>query len=242
MPVALVTGSAGGIGRQILLDLAATGHDVVVHYLSSEQAAEQTVQEALELAHKGGQQIRSLALPADLRQESEANGLVEEVQHQLGSLDILVNNVGNYHFGPISELDSATWQEMLDTNLNCTFYLCQKAIPKMREKGWGRIVNIGYAGAEYLRARPSIVAYNIAKTGVILYSKALAKSYAADGITVNVVSPGVMENSVTKPLDAIPFGREGKLAELSDAVLFLVSEKAAYLTGSTLEVAGGWNL
>ena len=112
----------------------------------------------------------------------------------------------------------------------------------MRKTGFGRIINIGYAGAEYLKARPGIVAYQIAKTGVILYSKALAYTEAGSNITVNVISPGVMENSTSKPVMEIPGGRTGKLSELVSATRFLLSKDASYITGVTLEVAGGWNL
>src|SRR5690606_10930025 len=152
-------------------------------------------------------------------------------------------NVGNYHQGPMSELSGAMWREMFASNLDATFFTCQQALPYLRAApAGGRIVNIGYAGAEQVRSRPSSVAYGIAKTGVILYSKALAKAEAASGVTVNVVSPGVMENSVSQPLQEIPMGRLGKLEELVAAVEYLLSAEAAYVTGVTLEVAGGWNV
>ena len=128
----------------------------------------------------------------------------------------------------LDELDVATWHEMFDSNLHCTFYLCRAAVPLMRSAGRGRIINLGFAGSEQLKARPSIAPYAIAKTGVILYSKALAKTVARDGITVNVVSPGVMENSVAQPVSEIPLGRTGTLLELSSAVLYLASDEAAY--------------
>ena len=160
----------------------------------------------------------------------------------LGGLRALVNNVGDYHKGPLAELDPATWHHMFDSNLHATFYTCQRAVPLLRAGGGGRVVNLGYTGSELLKARPGIVAYQIAKTGVILYTKALARSEAAHGITANVVSPGVMENSVTQPLEEIPLGRSGTLDELVSAVRYLLSPPAAYVTGVHLEVAGGWNL
>ncbi len=236
-PAALVTGSAKGVGRAVLLGLAADGFDVAVHYRNSDEAAQRTAEEAM------GYGVRAVTLRADVTVEAEARELVDTARQELGRLDVLVNNVGDYHHGPLAELTGETWRYMLDSNLNSTFYTCQQAVPHLRgsERG-GRIVNIGYAGAEMLRARPGIVAYGIAKTGVILYSKALAKVEARHGLTVNVVSPGVMENSVTKPLDEVPMGRLGELRELVAAVRFLVSEEASYVTGVTLEVAGGWNL
>ena len=236
MPVALVTGSAKGVGRALVLALAGAGYDVAVHYRFSAAEAEHTAQKAR------AEGVQAHTFQADVTKADEAEGLVQNVYHTMGSLDVLVNNVGNYHQGPLAELSVETWLEMFDSNLHCTFYLCRAALPLMQRAGWGRIINLGFAGAELLKARPSIVAYSAAKTGVILYSKALAKTYAGEGITVNVVSPGVMEQSVAQPADALPLGRPGRFSELSSAVLYLISNEASYVTGVTLEVAGGWNL
>ncbi len=236
-PAALVTGSAKGVGRALVLALAEDGYDVAVHYRRSRDEAERVAAEAR--AHGGA----AVALAADVTVEAEARGLVDAAHGAFGRLDVLVNNVGNYHHGPLAELTSEVWHEMFASNLHATFYTCQQAVPLLRAapRG-GRIVNVGYAGAELVKARPGIAAYGIAKTGVILYSKALARSEAASGVTVNVVSPGVLENSVTKPLGEIPMGRAGRLEELVAAVRYLLSPEAAYVTGVTLEVAGGWNV
>ena len=236
MPVALVTGSAKGVGRALVLALAGAGYDVAVHYRFSAPEAETTAQKAR------AEGVQAHTFQADVTKADEAEELVQNVYRTMGSLDVLVNNVGNYHQGPLAELSVETWLEMFASNLHCTFYLCRAAVPLMQAAGWGRVVNLGFAGAELLKARPSIVAYSAAKTGVILYSKALAKTYAGGGITVNVVSPGVLEGSVAQPADALPLGRPGKLSEVSSAVLYLVSDEASYVTGVTLEVAGGWNL
>ncbi|MCA9838418.1 MAG: bifunctional dihydropteridine reductase/dihydrofolate reductase TmpR [Trueperaceae bacterium] len=235
-PAALVTGSAKGIGKAILLALAEHGYDVAVHYRSSQQEAHDVAKEAEKLG------VKAITLQADVSVAEEARMLVEKAHEQFGRLDVLVNNVGNYHKAALAEVSPKDWHEMFDSNLHAVFYTCQTAVPYMQKQGKGRIINIGFAGAEQLIARPVITAYGIAKTGVILYSKALAKSEAASGITVNVVSPGVMENSESKPVKDIPLGRTGNLAELTSAVSFLVSDEASYITGITLEVAGGWNL
>lgn len=236
MPTALVTGSAKGIGKALVSALAQTGYDVAIHYNRSRDAA-------LELKSQlEGYGVRAIALQADVTQEREAQRLIETTQNQLGRLDVLINNVGNYHKGPLDEVTPEIWHAMLDSNLNATFYTCQHAIPIMRAQGYGRIINIGYTGAEHLIARPQVAAYSIAKTGVILYSKALAKDNAEFGVTVNVVSPGVLENSDSKPMSELPMGRTGTLDEFSSAVMYLLSDAAAYITGVTLEVAGGWHL
>ena len=233
---ALVTGSARGIGRAIALALAAEGLDVAVHYRRSREGAHEVAAEAEALG------VRAVALAADVTAEAEAQRLVDDAADALGGLRVLVNNVGDYHKGPLAELDAGTWHHMLASNLHATFYTCQRAVPIMRAAGGGRVVNLGYAGAELLKARPGIVAYQIAKTGVILYTKALARSEAAHGITANVVSPGVIETSVSLPVDEIPLGRTGSLEELVGAVLYFLSPPARYVTGVHLEVAGGWNL
>ncbi|RIH82766.1 bifunctional dihydropteridine reductase/dihydrofolate reductase TmpR [Calidithermus roseus] len=234
--VALVTGSARGIGRAILLGLAAQGFGVVVHYRSSEAEAEQTRAEAERLG------VRAIKLQADVTDLEQAQGLVAQTARQMGGLHVLVNNVGDYLKKPIDELTPREWNSLLDSNLNAPFYLTQSAIPHMQAAGWGRVINIGYAGAQNLVARSGVTAYAIAKTGLILYSKALAKRLAPRGITVNVVAPGVAENSLSQPLEEIPMGRAARLDELTRAVLFFVDEGSAYLTGQVLEVAGGWNL
>lgn len=232
--VALVTGSAKGIGRAILLALAGKGFDVAVHYRSSQAEAEQTRLEAERLG------VRAIALEADITRLEEARGLVDKVVDKLGGLQVLVNNVGDYLKKPIEETTPEEWQAMLDSNLNAPFYLTQAAIPHMSQAGWGRVVSLGFAGAQNLVARPGITPYVIAKTGVILYSKALAKRLAKKGITVNVVSPGIAETSISKPVTDIPMGRLAQVSELARAVLFFVEEE--YLTGQVLEVSGGWNL
>lgn len=233
---ALVTGSAKGVGRAVALMLAAGGLDVAVHYRSSAAEAGEVVRAAQRFG------VRALALRADVTDEAEAQGLVDAAAQALGGLRVLVNNVGDYHRGPLAELDAGTWRRMFDSNLHATFYTCQRAVPILRAAGGGRIVNLGYAGAELLKARPGIVAYVAAKAGVLHYTKALAVAEAAHGITANVVSPGVLENSVTKPMEELPMARTGTLDELVAAVRYLLSPEARYVTGVHLEVAGGWNL
>ncbi|MDH4344857.1 MAG: bifunctional dihydropteridine reductase/dihydrofolate reductase TmpR [Thermoleophilia bacterium] len=233
---ALVTGAARGIGRGIALALADDGYDVAVHYRSSASDAEAVCAEAA----AGG--MRSVAVQGDLTDDADAERVVLEAHAAVGPLRVLVNNVGNYLLVPLDELTIAQWDEMLDSNLRATFVTCRTALPLLREAGGGHIVNLGYAGADDLVARPSVAAYAIAKTGVILLTKAIAKAEAGNRITANVVAPGVIENSDSKPLGEIPAGREGTIDEVAAAVRYLVSPAAAYVTGQVIELAGGWNL
>jgi 3-oxoacyl-[acyl-carrier protein] reductase len=233
---ALVTGAAKGIGRAIALRLAREGYSVAVHFKSSAEEAEAV---RLEVEALG---VNAVTLQADLKDARQAQNLVSSAADALGGLGVLVNNVGNYLRKPLEELEVADWHEMLDSNLNAAFYTCHAALPIMRAQGYGRIVNLGFAGAQNLVARPKILPYHIAKTGILLLTKAIAETGAAHGITANIVAPGVIENSVSKPVHLIPMARLGSLEELADAVWHFVNPDHGYQTGQTLEVAGGFNL
>ncbi|MFN3265416.1 MAG: bifunctional dihydropteridine reductase/dihydrofolate reductase TmpR [Deinococcales bacterium] len=236
MKTALVTGAARGIGQAIALRLGREGYSVAVHYHTSQQEAQAT---CVQLEALG---VKAMALQADVRNPQAASGLVQQAAEGLGGLGVLVNNVGNYIKKPFAELLIEDWQEMLASNLNNTFYTCHAALPIMRQQKYGRIVNLGFAGAQNLIARTNILPYAIAKTGVILLTKAIAQAEATNGITANVVAPGVIENSVSQPLHLIPMGRLGTLEELSEAVWYFVRSDSSYLTGQILEVAGGFAL
>jgi NAD(P)-dependent dehydrogenase (short-subunit alcohol dehydrogenase family) len=233
---ALVTGSAAGIGRGIALALAREGYDLAVHYRRSASEAEATRAEAEALG------VRAITLQADVTDRDATAALVEVTHARLGSLAVLVNNVGNYLYRPLDEVSTEEWDDVFATNLDATFITCRAAVRVMRGAGGGRIINIGYAGAQNLVARPNLTAYAIAKTGVVLLTKAIARAEASNGITANVVAPGVIENSATKPLSEIPAARDGRIEEVAAAVVYFVSPEAAYVTGQVLEVAGGWNL
>ena len=233
---ALVTGAAKGIGRAIALKLASQGYDIAIHYRSSKDEAEAV---RLEVEAFG---VRTVALSADLRDATEVQKLVSSAAEALGGLGVLVNNVGNYVRKPFEDLAVEDWHEMLNSNLNAAFYTCHAALPVMRAQSYGRIVNLGLAGAQNLIARPQILPYTIAKTGLILLTKAIAQSEARHGITANIVAPGVIENSISKPVHMIPMARVGTLDELSDAVWHFVNPTSSYQTGQILEVAGGFNL
>ncbi len=234
---ALVTGAAHGIGRALAVALAGEGYHVAVHYRGSADAAQETARRCRD---HGAQ---ATTLQADLTDPAQARALVRRAHAAFdGSpLAVLVNNVGNYVHKPLLETSDAEWADMLGSNLTSTFATCQEAAPLMRETGRGRIVNLGYAGARTLQARPGIVPYVIAKTGVLQLSRSLASVLAGSGVSVNVVSPGVIETSVSQPLREIPAGRAGTVTELVDAALYFV-RASDYVTGQELEVAGGWNL
>ena len=236
MPAALVTGSAKGIGRAFVLALAKEGYDVAVHYRSSHPEAEAVAADAASYG------VKSVVLQADVTKPDEAQTLVREAHEKLSGLDVLINNVGNYHRVTLEEHRVEDWLEMFASNLHSTFYTESGGGAFHASGGAAGVSSIlGTRARNSSKRRPSIVAYSAAKTGVVLYSKALAKTEAAHGITVNVLAPGIVENSVDVP-DELPMGRTGRFEDLVAAALYLLSPEATYVTGAVLEVAGGWNL
>lgn len=234
---ALVTGSARGIGRALAVALAAEGFNVAVHYRGSAEDAAETVR----LCQTQG--VQAAAFQAEVTDPAQARHLVRNAHEAFpgSALSVLVNNVGNYVFRPLLETTDTEWADMLGSNLTATFATCQEAAPLMRAAGWGRIINLGYAGARNVLARPGIVPYAIAKAGVLHLSRSLAAVLAGSGVSVNVISPGVIETSVSQPTHEIPAGRVGTVPELVGAALYFV-RASDYITGQELEVAGGWNL
>jgi 3-oxoacyl-[acyl-carrier protein] reductase len=186
---ALVTGASSGIGNTIALDLASKGFDVAFHYQKSLEAAKDASQKAQSYG------VKSIFLGADVTNPDEAQSIVERTVEELGGLSVVVNNVGNYLDKPTSQLSVEEWHEMINSNLNATFYVTKAALPYLKAADGGRIVNIGCARAKNVLARYTNTPYLIAKTGIIIYSKYLAKELIIDKITVNVVSPGIAENS-----------------------------------------------
>ncbi len=235
---ALVTGSSVGIGRAIALDLASKGFDVAFHYNRSAESANQASQEAATYG------VKSIALQADVTKPEEAQSLVENVVEKLGGLSVLVNNVGNFLGKPTREISIAEWQEVIDSNLNSNFYVTTAALPHLKAANGARIVNFACAHAQNVVARKTNTAYIIAKTGIIIYSKSLAQEVIKDKITVNIVSPGIAENSfdIEEMIPKLPAKRPATLQEINHAVWFFINPDSDYITGQVLEVSGGWNL
>jgi NAD(P)-dependent dehydrogenase (short-subunit alcohol dehydrogenase family) len=152
---------------------------------------------------------------------------------------VLVNNVGA--FAPVhwEELDYATWRTVMETNVDATYLCCRRALPAMRDAGWGRIVNVGYASAEKGLVNPKNAPYFMAKAGVLMFTRMLAADTSDDGVTVNAVSPYVVENSDEFP-EELPRGRPASFEDVRQALLFFVDEDSGYISGENVEVDGGW--
>jgi 3-oxoacyl-[acyl-carrier protein] reductase len=234
--IALVTGSSRGLGRNIALRLADDLAGVAVHFKSAQDAAEDVAKEIR------SKQRLSAAFQADLMQEDQAETLIQAVENRFGRIDILVNNVGPISAKPWDELSSEDWDSMWRGNLGSAFHCLKAALPAMIRRKWGRIINLGFSRVEQLLAYRDIVPYAAAKTGLLILTRSVAASVAPDGITVNMVSPGLIEGGVLPTNRNIPAGRLGTFDDVSSAVKFLVSDQAGYITGTNLIVAGGWKI
>lgn len=237
---ALVTGASRGIGRTIALELATHGADVTVNYRSSSAEANDTVKKIEETGSSGW------AIQADVTIEENAKRLAQQATEYMGSIDILVNNTGEFFFGPIMQTTAEDFNRVLQSNLCSVFHMSKAVIPGMSSQG-GSIVNIGLSPVDRVRGAANVGAYSIAKTGVLILTRTLAAEVAKAGIRINFVSPGLIDNGHLPAAQAewmqqrVPFGRLGTCAEVAAAVIFLVSPAASYITGSGLEVSGAWD-
>ncbi|MDG2304506.1 MAG: SDR family oxidoreductase [Candidatus Binatia bacterium] len=232
---ALVTGAARRTGRALALALAHAGADVAVHYRSSAEDALAVVEEIQRTGR------RATAVQADLADAEQAQRAANEAAAALGPIDILVNNVGAIVWKSLDELSPEDWKTSLDGTVTATWHACRAVTPAMRTGGFGRIVNILDADADALAPAVFATPYKIGKTGALVLTKSLAKNEGPYGVTVNAISPGVLEDSEKKvPLERIPAGRPGTYADLASALLFLVSDDAGYVTGTNLKVSGGY--
>ncbi|PYM62980.1 MAG: 3-oxoacyl-ACP reductase [Candidatus Rokuibacteriota bacterium] len=240
--VALVTGGARGIGRAIALDLARRGWQVAVGYRTSAGAAAET-RAAIEAA--GG---RGLALAGDVGDPEVVLRLGREVEAAFGRIDALVHAAGPFRRAALFEETPEAWRATFDANLHSLYDLARVVVPGMRARRWGRIVAFGLAGAERRAAPPAVLAYHVAKVGVLALVRALARALAADGITVNAISPGFVDSGGTRAAELeamrprIPAGRLGSVDDAVAAAGFLLSEEAGYVTGTDFVVSGGWGL
>lgn len=234
--IALVTGSSRGLGKDIALRLADKTAGVIVHYKSDREAAAGVVKE-IEAKEKS-----SACFAADLTKEEEACSLIREAEEKFGRVDILINNFGPLLIKHWERLDPEDWDRMFKGNLGSAYSCLKAVLPGMRKRKWGRIINMGFSRVEQLVAYRDILPYAAAKTGLLILTRSAAASLASEGITVNMVSPGLMEGGILPKEQSIPAGRLGRFGDISNAVLFLISNQAQYITGANLVVSGGWKV
>ena len=218
------------------MGLGEDGHEVVVHYRSSRREAESAVNLIREF---GG---RAYCVRGDVTVPGEVQAMADQIRTEVGGLDALVNNVGQFIVKSLDDLTIEEWDAQIASTVSATFYVSKAMLPMLRDGG-GRIVNISDSGADRLSARPRTLPYYVGKTGILMLTKTMAVTEARYGITVNAVLPGVLENSEPLPaLTRVPARRYGKFEDVAAAIRFLVGDSSDYISGSFIQVGGGWNL
>ncbi|NLL52824.1 MAG: 3-oxoacyl-[acyl-carrier-protein] reductase [Peptococcaceae bacterium] len=237
---ALVTGASRGIGRAIALALAEEGAAIVINYVNNRSLAEEVVRE---IEESGG---KALAVCADVSNFEEAGALVGKAKELFGSVDILVNNAGVTKDGLIMRMTEEDFDRVLEVNLKGAFNCCRHVVPLMVKQRSGRIINI--TSIVGLVGNAGQANYAASKAGLIGLTKSLAKEIGSRGITVNAVAPGFIETDMTSGLNEkmkedakenIALKKLGTPVDIANAVCFLASEKAAYITGQVISVDGG---
>ena len=240
--IALVTGGTGGIGTAICKRLADAGHKVATNYRNEEKAREWQAR-----MQSSGYDF-GLA-KGDVSSPEEAAAMVRDVESTLGPIDILINNAGITRDGTFHKMGAAQWHDVINTNLNSVFNVTRPVIEGMRERKWGRIIQISSING--LKGQYGQANYAAAKAGMHGFTISLARENAKLGITVNTISPGyvatdmvmaVPEEVRAKIAADIPTGRLGKPEEIAYAVAFLVDEQASWITGSNLDINGGHHM
>ncbi|MGE5504922.1 MAG: acetoacetyl-CoA reductase [Actinomycetota bacterium] len=236
--LAVVTGGTRGIGRAISEGLKNKGYKVVANYFGNAEAAKKFTEET--------------GIPAmrwDVANYAECEAAIGKITAEFGPVEIVVNNAGITRDGTLQRMSYQMWEEVIQTNLTSCFNMARLVIDSMRERGFGRIVNIGSINGQ--AGQYGQVNYAAAKSGIHGFTKALAQEGAAKGITVNAIAPGYVDTDMVravppavleKIIAKIPVGRLGRAEDIARAVLFLVADDADFITGSTLSVNGGQHM
>lgn len=238
--VAVVTGGSRGIGRAIALRLAESGADVALIYAGNQAAADETAQQVRELG------VRAMAVQCDVSDAQQAAAAIKQIRAELGPIDILVNNAGITRDGISLRMKPDDFRRVIDVNLTGAFLMAQAAMSDFVRRRSGRIINISSASG--LMGNAGQANYSAAKAGMIGLTKTLARELAGRGVTVNAVAPGFVRTEMTaamneaalsEGLKSVPMGRMAEPEEIAEAVAFLASDRAAYITGTVLSVNGG---
>jgi acetoacetyl-CoA reductase len=233
--VAIVTGGTRGIGHAISLALKGEGLKIAALYHGNDEAAKAFEKETGCKAYK-----------CDVADYEACEKTVQQIEKALGPVTVLVNNAGITRDGVLHKMDPKLWHEVIETNLNSCFNMCRVIVGGMRERNFGRIINISSINGQ--KGQFGQTNYSAAKAGIIGFTKALALENAAKGITVNAICPGYIETDMTAQMRPevlesvirqIPVARMGQPEEVAAVVAFLASEKAAFITGSTVTANGG---
>ncbi|MCB1760368.1 MAG: acetoacetyl-CoA reductase [Gammaproteobacteria bacterium] len=236
--VALVTGGTRGIGEAICTALKDAGYTVAANYGGNEEAAKAFTERTGIPSYK-----------FDVGDYEAVQAAIAKIEADIGPVEVLINNAGITRDGTMHRMTFENWNKVIQTNLSSCFNTCHAVLEGMRERGFGRIVNIGSVNGQ--AGQYGQVNYAAAKSGIHGFTKALALEGAKKGITVNAVAPGYVETDMVravpedvlqKIIRTIPVGRLGQPEDISRSVLFLISDEASFITGSTLSINGGQHM
>jgi len=240
--VCIITGSSRGIGKGMAAAFAKEGANIVISFRSQEDAAKETAEEIVEKYDAEVEIVK-----ADVTKEEEVVEIVERTKKRFGTVDILVNNAGVHKDSVVWKMDKNVWEEVISTNLTGIFLCTKHVVPIMREKSWGRIVNISSVAGQIGLFGASN--YSASKSGLFGFTKTVAREVANRNITVNCVAFGYIETGMNlrlpeeirqKVLQEIPMRRFGKVEEVSGPIVFLCTDEAAYITGQIIHINGGY--
>ena len=241
--IALVTGAVGGLGTAICKSLAAAGVRVVGNFFPGDPAKDAWVE---------ARKAEGLEIPLygfDVSDYEQCKAAVEQITAEVGAIDILVNNAGITRDKFFPKMEKGQWDAVISTNLNSLFNVTHHVSAKMAERGWGRIVNISSVNG--VKGQAGQTNYSAAKAGVLGFTKALAAELATKGVTVNAVAPGYIGTDMVMAIrddirqgiiDTVPMKRLGRPDEIGDLCAYLASDKAAYITGATININGGLHM
>jgi 3-oxoacyl-[acyl-carrier protein] reductase len=240
--VALIAGGVRGIGRALVLNLARQGWTIAACYRNREDQAA-TLESELRAAG-----TQALIVRADVSDPTTAEMLVRRVENSCGRIDALINCVGSYHRVHLMEESIEGWHDMLNHNLHPVFYLSRWAAQGMMQRKWGRIISFSMVNADQQVGQPYITAHYIAKAGVLILTRSLARILAPYGITANTISPGFIETGsvpqdvISKSFKSIPAGYRGSPEDAVAAVCYLLSDEARYVNGTNIHISGAWGV